>query len=310
MIISSLSLILLFLTTAKAEWRPDLPWSELSAATDGDLIDTTPSIYLEECAPEFEKLPGDFADPTSTFDRSNHGLVDQPSGLCLPHFFCSFEGCSPSNPDNPGHVSVLDDIINAYSVPGPTPYSQMNATILSWVEDTSNPSYNLPSKVLLPTTAKDVVAAVKFAKEHGLELSVKNSGHSYTSASSKRDTLLLNMARYTMYTTEEGVTDCSALNTVGTDGDQSLNRQPCNLALAKGKDAVIRVGGGENWGEVYAAVRTANEEQPDGYKYHVIGGAAATVSPMVRGVPWCNNLQNHTDCSNRLSYFVILRHFV
>ena len=151
-------------STRKADWRPNLPWSELEAGIAGDLIDTTPSNYLEECAPEFEKLPGVFGDPTSTFDRSNHGLIDQPSGLCLPHFFCSFEGCSPADPNDQGAVSVYDNIYNSYGFDSPpTPYSQMNATILSWVEDTSNPNYNLPSKVLFPAEAKDAVAAVKFA---------------------------------------------------------------------------------------------------------------------------------------------------
>ena len=58
---------------------------------------------------------------------------------------------------------IITLTIASHSVPSPTPYSQMNATILSWVEDTSNPSYNLPSKVLFPVEAKDAVAAVKFA---------------------------------------------------------------------------------------------------------------------------------------------------
>jgi hypothetical protein len=47
------------------------------------------------------------------------------------------------------------------------------------------------SKGLFPTVANDVVAAVQFAKKHGLEISVKNSGHSYISASSKKDNLLI-----------------------------------------------------------------------------------------------------------------------
>lgn len=39
-------------------------------------------------------------------------------------------------------------------------------------------------------------------------------------------------------------------------------------------------GGGENWDKVYRAVKAANEAHPDGYKYHAVGGAAGTVSPM------------------------------
>ena len=114
-----------------------------------------------------------------------------------------------------------------------------------------------------------------------MEISIKNSGHSYTSASSKGDTLHLNMNRYQTYATSGGVIDCSTMD-IDVGDDPSLAEQPCRLALAKGKDAVIRVGGGENWGEVFSAVRKANDEQPGGYKYHAVGGAAATVSPMVR----------------------------
>ena len=114
-----------------------------------------------------------------------------------------------------------------------------------------------------------------------MEISIKNSGHSYTSASSKGDTLHLNMNRYHAYATSDGVIDCSTMD-IGVGDDLSLAEQPCRLSLAKGKDAVIRVGGGENWGKVYSAVRKANDEQPGGFKYHAVGGAAATVSPMVR----------------------------
>lgn len=114
MILSFSITLLLLSTTAKADWRPGLPWSELAAAIAGDLIDTTPSNYLQECAPEYEKLPGVLGDPSSTFDRSNHGMVDQPSGLCLPHFFCSFKGCSPADPNDQEPGSVYDKIAKAY----------------------------------------------------------------------------------------------------------------------------------------------------------------------------------------------------
>ena len=107
------------------------------------------------------------------------------------------------------------------------------------------------------------------------KISVKNSGHSYTNASSKGNTLLVNMHQYIPYATNLGPIDCDpdAL----TD---SLEDQPCKLSLAKNKTAVIRVGGGENWGQVYKSIQNANKAQSDGYKYHVTGGAAATVSPM------------------------------
>ena len=81
-----------------------------------------------------------------------------------------------------------------------------------------------------------------------------------------------------------GIVDCDvsifdgsfAANAIG------LSRQPCVLSLAKNKFAYIRVGGGENWDKVYRSVKTANEaHEQEGrkYKYHVVGGAAGSVSP-------------------------------
>jgi FAD/FMN-containing dehydrogenase len=81
----------------------------------------------------------------------------------------------------------------------PDSYSGMDPKLKEWVDDVENPSYNIPSKVLFPTVANDVVAAVQFAKRYGLQISVKNSGHSYIGASSKKDTLLINMNKFKQY---------------------------------------------------------------------------------------------------------------
>eukprot|EP00984_Skeletonema_dohrnii_P038653 scaffold42154_cov322-Skeletonema_dohrnii-CCMP3373.AAC.1 len=115
----------------------------------------------------------------------------------------------------------------------------------SWTSDPTNPSLDLPSKVLFPVVASDVVAAVNFAMEHGLEISVKNSGHSYQGASSKKDTLLLNMNRYIHYA-PTGITDCDP-SILDTTVAEDLSNQPCLLSLAKNKSSMIRVGGGENF---------------------------------------------------------------
>ena len=139
---------------------------------------------------------------------------------------------------------------------------------------------SLPGKVLHPTVASDVIAAVKFAKKHGLEISVKNSGHSYTSSSTKANTLLLNMRRYTKYA-PDGITNCdNVADYQEGDNDDDLSDQPCSLSQAKGKPGVIRVSGGENFGALYGAVHDYNlKNYPTAFKYHVVGGGAATVSP-------------------------------
>ena len=112
----------------------------------------------------------------------------------MPHFFCAFEDCNPS-PDQ-ANETLSDKMLVADSVPADTLYSEMNPTVKTWVDWTDNPSYDLPSKVVFPAVASDVVAAIRFAKENNLEVSVKNSGHSFTKASSKGNTLHINMNRY------------------------------------------------------------------------------------------------------------------
>ena len=125
--------------------------------------------------------------------------------------------------------------------------SDYNHTTPSPIEDDeSNRSLNLPYKVVFPSNASDVLLIVLFAMKNKLELSVKNSGHSYSGASSKKNTLLINMNRFTHYA-PGGITDCAAL--LGTAVADDLSNQACLMALARGKPGVIRVGGGENYGK-------------------------------------------------------------
>lgn len=249
-------------------WGEDLPWIDLENKLNpsADLLNTSPAEYLGECTAELEL--------TLTLNSTMHALIDQPSGLCMAHHFCAFDYCYP-NPD--AASATVNQRITDYRSVSESPYVG-GPQIQAWTKDVNNPSYNLPSKVLFPVVASDVVAAVKFAKEHGLEISVKNSGHNYNGASTKKDTLHINMNRYTHYT-RVSVTDCDADNSV--IDPETLDGQPCALSVAKNKTAIIRIGGGENWDKTYRAVRAANVAQEDGvFKYHVVGGAAATVSPM------------------------------
>jgi len=104
--------------------------------------------------------------------------------MCLPHLFLGWEMSWPRPSEN-GHLNetydqAFQDLFVSWSIWAPPKDFE------SWLVDPTNPSLNLPSKVLFPAVASDVVAAVNFAKEHGLEISVKNSGHSYQAASSKK----------------------------------------------------------------------------------------------------------------------------
>ena len=55
------------------------------------------------------------------------------------------------------------------------------------------------------------------------------------------------MNRYKQYA-PDGITDCDAA-LLGTAVADDLSNQACLLALARGKPAVIRIGGGENFGK-------------------------------------------------------------
>jgi len=181
----------------------------------------------------------------------------------MNQLFCGFYNCNPV-PNSEASVKMK--------------WAAMEAGLvnqdLSFL-DGGNPQYNLPNVVLFPKVAGDVYAAVIFAMEHGIEISVKNSGHHYQGASTKANTLHLNMNHYARYASElGGLVEC----TEEEDLDATLENQPCLLALARGKEAHIRVGGGENWDKLYRAVKSFNEE--NGYKYHIVGAAAGTVSPM------------------------------
>ncbi len=111
----------------------------------------------------------------------------------------------------------------------------------------TKPSLDLPSKVLFPKVASDVVKIVQFAKENSIELSVKNAGNSLKGASSKKNTLLLNMNQYVHYA-PDGITDCDAALSDATVADD-LSNQAYLLALARGKSSLVRVSGGENFGK-------------------------------------------------------------
>lgn len=229
-------------------WRSDLPWKELRHKLKDPSSLTHASIdkFLHECVPEFNNY--------TCQDRTNWALIDQPSGLCMDQLFCAFDDCDPQ-PNSAEYAlgDKLDTIGKLYDADlnmNNMTYSDLSDEYKTWIEDPSNPNINLPGKVLHPRTASDVVAAIKFADEHGLEISVKNSGHSYTSSSTKSDSLLLNMRRYTTYVSDS-ITDCEDMDDQGLGDD--LSGQPCSLSLAKGKSGIIRVSGGENFGDLYMA---------------------------------------------------------
>ena len=228
-----------FLAAAAADptgsWRSGLNWEELESKLSplAALIDTSFDDFKNQCISEFYK-----DSPT------NHALIDQPSGMCLPNLLNGWEAESwyAQQPSAGTPLKTLDTVMG-FEVEG-------DDTTPSPIEgDASNLRLNLPYKVVFPSVASDLVHIIEFAKKHKIEISVKNSGHSYSGSSSKGNTLLVNMNRYTHYA-PGGITDCDA-SLLGSEVADDLSNQACLLALARGKPGVIRVGGGENFGKSF-----------------------------------------------------------
>jgi FAD/FMN-containing dehydrogenase len=159
--------------------------------------------------------------------------------------------------------------------------------IQAMLDPSTNPNYNLPHKVLFPEVAGDIVAAVEFATNHSVEISVKNSGHHYAGASTKKDTLMLNMRQFRKYS-PTGIVDC------GSSSSDSGDELTCAYTNARNVPGYIRVGGGQTWEEVYVSVKAYNEERgADGYKFIAVGGASASVAPM--GWTWQGGLAGTTN---------------
>jgi hypothetical protein len=213
-------------------WRADLNWTELESnlSPSAALIDTSFNDYRDQCVPEFyEESP------------TNHALIDQPSGMCLPHLLFGWEAGSWMTPFNPvSPLKPLDTVMGFES-------DDTDTTPTPAEGDESNRSLNLPYKVVFPSVASDVLHIINFARKDKFELSVKNSGHSFSGASSKKNTLLINMNRFVHYAAG-GITECVAALMDAAVADD-LSNQACLLALARGKPGVIRVGGGENYGK-------------------------------------------------------------
>lgn len=121
----------------------------------------------------------------------------------------------------------------------------------------------LPAAVVHPEHPGDVSAAVRFAADNGLKISVKTSGHNWMGSSTRKGTLLLNLSKLRKYalpeTLSNGIFEC---NTIGAGDDGGIVvveprmgtdeyyfsesvTAACKIALARGKPAIMRAGGGQ-----------------------------------------------------------------
>ena len=208
--------------------------------------DVDPTDWLHECATEFKKnaLPN-----TNYVALSNYLLIEKPSGLCADFLGCAFSRCN----------ITIEGILQLFA------YPNLENIEYKDVEHKFGP-LNLPDYVSFPESVKDVKDAISYASYACKGVSIKNGGHSYSGASTQAESVQLNLRKFPKYSAKS-IVECT---------EKSVDNA-CKLALARGKNATIRVGGGELWNDVYQAVMNYPvKDQPP--KYDIVGGGAGTVS--------------------------------
>lgn len=249
----------------------EMPWTDLqSSLSDASVLllpdsdsDSIPSKWAEECAALWNETS---YSPSGPFVVSQYSLNAAPAGLCSNTLSCAFRDCQwPYAPQTDVEYSYDEFVKN--------------------VPDTMN----LPQAVMYPKVTSDVVAAVAFAREHGLKVSVKAGGNSYTGAHTEKDSLMLYMGRQYQSFSDKGVTPCdanagsgsAASNHLDISADDAIDQMPCAVAASRGKPGVITIGGGELFIDAYANALEEKDETGTGdkNKYHLVGGGTPTVSP-------------------------------
>ena len=123
----------------------------------------------------------------------------------------------------------------------------------------SDKEYNLPAYSILVETVEDIQSVLMFSNEHDISVSIKTSGHSYSGSSTQKDSIMIWMAHFrkpkdneTFYQSGDGgnVTDLGLCEEISKD--------------------ILKIGGGEVWGEVYSRAAKFGKD--------MIGGGGLTVS--------------------------------
>jgi hypothetical protein len=259
-------------TTVEASERPkqanpDTPWEELrNDLSSPDILNLpTVNVWKEECLD-----PMLFVDelPPNPYTLYGYEIGYKPSGVCMIHVSCAYEGC-------------LYLLSGSEACPADNPDCWTLNRALSPPFDTTDlheDQMELPAAVLHPKSASDVVRGIEFAKKYDIGVSVKVVGHSYFGASTARGTLLIKMStNYPLYAIDGSLTECDSDNDNVNMDEASMDA--CTLANAREKKAILRVGGGEIFNTAYSSVFFDwNENPANANKYHFVGGFAGTVS--------------------------------
>jgi len=226
-----------------------------------------PTVWLHECFETFQEY---LMLPNIHINYSNQDLIRKPSGLCVDNLSCAFEKCNSTGiVDYALYMTTNwtnatdDDIKNVFL---PLLFTNLTNLTFQDIEDTLGP-LNLPSMITFPKTAADVVEAIQYAKDHNLTVSVKTSGHSYPGSSNQKGSLQLNLRDLKKYS-NGSIVECVNVH------KDSPDFAACKLATARGKNAIITVGGGELWSDVYTSVFNANYTSE---RYDIMGAFTASI---------------------------------
>ena len=248
--------------------RDDVPWNDLKkklVSSESVLIGVSNQDWFDECWPVFSTIPiskrsnhdlvrqpsgvcvnsvisaFQNSDPItgSTLDKNNNISMNELGwGLLLDAALVTEFAAENVSMDDPHLLTDRSIAMLAYSYKMTTEeyVASLPSIEIEEIENVldplTNPSYDIPLKVMFPKVAGDIVAAVEFGMNHSVELSVKNSGHHYAGASTKKDSLLVNMYHFEDYS-PTNIVDCSTAN------DDGL----CDYVSARNVPGYIRVGG-------------------------------------------------------------------
>ncbi len=157
-----------------------------ASCAEADIHAVNNDDWLHECAQTFQT----YAIEGNSYNiaRSNHYLISEPSGLCADQLACVFDecrgwehlGCLLVGPDPAtGEVNVTADPASYVDLQGQTFDGAMEGCGIETM------SVALPDSISFPKTAADVVAVVEYARDNGMQVSVKSTGHCYTGCHSK-----------------------------------------------------------------------------------------------------------------------------
>jgi hypothetical protein len=194
-----------------------------SSSTGAAVVQTVDATdWLRECVPPFKRAKF----PTEIIDWSNYYQIAMPSGLCAAELACAFYACD--------WAADTASVLNA---------TDLDTASINDIVD-QLPPLALPASIAFPESVAALVDAVEYATSRARTISVKTSGHSYAGSSTQAGSLQLNLRSFPKYSSTS-VSRCTA---------PSYSGGPCKLAVARGKSAIVRVGGGELWDDLYRAV--------------------------------------------------------